>query len=560
MRCLFVLLAALAPFAASAITATKAYVDRRDAEVATNAAVAVASVADAALLAIYYPEGNVTNVSQITTEGLTYTYDETNHTATLTDGKSATGDVVIPWKVVRDGKEYKVVAVGDKAFCDYDFVFNAKISSVAIPTTVTSIGSEAFFGCSSLKSVSLPSVTSIGMGAFCICPSLKSVSLPSVTSLENSAFIDCRSLTSVDFGPTPRDAVPTSDNETFVNVPTTCRIIIPLGMYDEWIAAPGWRDLYAQGYKFVGYADAADIPKSAADVGAFPADAGASLQAQVTAQGAYLNAEDARFVSTNYNSTTRLPEAYFEIKLPDGTWEPMWREMTRWNWFFDGPWTSVTNSLATKGEKEWGFYDAATGAPAPDGFAWVSMPRIAICAGAAYQRVVDTAGGYWVLESNGLVTDINGTTNGFFRITDEEGVAQFEVVKGDKRTIFAAPGSQTVEIMGVTHVYTSYEVEGAAEPPVAYFTRSLQPVEWFASTDSACPFNATWTQSGTTWTCEWWPKANEPSGFMRAAFTIGGETFIRNAAPVEMTKIVIDGVTYTLTVETIDGKKVLGLK
>jgi hypothetical protein len=36
-------------------------------------------------------------------------------------------------------------------------------------------------------------------------------------------------------------------------------------MYDEWIAAPNWSDLYAQGYKFEGYASTeqvkATIPK-----------------------------------------------------------------------------------------------------------------------------------------------------------------------------------------------------------------------------------------------------------------------------------------------------------
>ena len=284
------------------------------------------------------------------------------------------------------------------------------------------------------------------------------------------------------------------------------------------------------------------------------------VQEQTAAIGAYLNAEDARFVSTNYDSAVHLPEAYFEIKRPDGSWAVMWRELRRWEWFLDGAWSAATNALARKGEQEWGFFDAATGAPAPDGFAWLSMPRVAVCAGAAYQRLATASGAYWVLEANGLVANLNGTTNGYFRVEDEEGAAQFEVVKGDKRTIFAVPGSQTTVVSGVPHIFTSYEVTGAAEPPVAYFTRSLAPVEWIAATDAACPFGASWTQSGETWTCEWWPRGNEPSGFMRAAFTIGGETRIRNVAPVEISRIVIDGVTYTLTVETVDGKKVLGLK
>lgn len=284
------------------------------------------------------------------------------------------------------------------------------------------------------------------------------------------------------------------------------------------------------------------------------------VQEQTAALGAYLNAEDARFVSTNYDSAVRLPEAYFEVKLPDGTWSTVWREMTRWRAFLDGAFLQATNALAKKGEKEWGFFDAATGAPAPDGFAWLSMPRVAVCAGAAYQRLATASGSYWVLEANGLVANMNGTTNGFFRVEDEEGAAQFEIVKGDKRTIFAAPGSQTVEVMGVSHIFTTYEVTGAAEPPVAYFTRSLAPVEWIAATDAACPFNVRWTQSGETWTCEWWPKASEPAGFMRAAFTIGGETRIRCVAPVEIARITVGDETYTLTVETVDGKKLLGVK
>ena len=155
----------------------------------------------------------------------------------------------------------------------------------------------------------------------------------------------------------------------------------------------------------------------------FPAADGRQLAAQVSAQGAYLNAEDARFLSTNYDSKVRLPEAYFEIKLPSGEWARMWSEMTRWNWFLEGiysPWTNAVNAaLSTKGEKEWGFFDAATGAPAPDGFLWASMPRIAICAGAAYQRIAEADGAYWVLESNGMVAEINGTTNGFFRVVDD---------------------------------------------------------------------------------------------------------------------------------------------
>ena len=70
---------------------------------------------------------------------------------------------------------------------------------VAIPGSVTSIGTCAFYGCSGLTSVTIPdSVTGIGWGAFSGCSGLKSVTIPdSVTSIGSWAFSGCSGLTSV---------------------------------------------------------------------------------------------------------------------------------------------------------------------------------------------------------------------------------------------------------------------------------------------------------------------------------------------------------------------------
>ena len=84
--------------------------------------------------------------------------------------------------------------IGDNAFSGC-----RSLTSISLPERVTSIGNSAFSGCRSLTSISLPErVTSIGSSAFNNCYSLTSISLPEgVTSIGNSAFYNCYSLTSI---------------------------------------------------------------------------------------------------------------------------------------------------------------------------------------------------------------------------------------------------------------------------------------------------------------------------------------------------------------------------
>ena len=73
------------------------------------------------------------------------------------------------------------------------------LTSLSLPSGITSIDSEAFSGCSGLTSLSLPSgITSIGREAFSGCSGLTSLSLPSgLTSIDSEAFSGCSGLTSL---------------------------------------------------------------------------------------------------------------------------------------------------------------------------------------------------------------------------------------------------------------------------------------------------------------------------------------------------------------------------
>ena len=87
-----------------------------------------------------------------------------------------------------------VTSIGGYAFEDC-----SSLTSITIPNSVTSIGENAFNGCTGLISVTIGnSVTSIGERAFYECTDLTSVTIPnSVTSIGFQAFDDCSSLTSV---------------------------------------------------------------------------------------------------------------------------------------------------------------------------------------------------------------------------------------------------------------------------------------------------------------------------------------------------------------------------
>ena len=101
---------------------------------------------------------------------------ETGYGAVRITGNSYKGTITgkaISFYVTNGSEYYYVREIGDQAF------LGTKLEYVELPYTVTKIGACAFYGSSSLKSISLgKNVQYIGAGAFAECPSLTEVYVP----------------------------------------------------------------------------------------------------------------------------------------------------------------------------------------------------------------------------------------------------------------------------------------------------------------------------------------------------------------------------------------------
>ena len=303
------------------------------------------------------------------------------------------------------------------------------------------------------------------------------------------------------------------------------------------------------------------------------------ISGTVSAWQTYWDGDDVRVTVTNYYGNLDIPSLYLEQKMQvdethDSPWfKVVWDERTRWNRFMP-TFSALTNDVAqNKADRAWGVYDSSTGEYSPDGLLQLSQEQIMIAPGMSYQKTV-TAGGnaYWVLRANDPTTVSGVTSNGFFRIEDFDGNALFEIVKGDKRVVGASIASINIEDYGLT---LTFNVE-SDNPPEVYFANSLSDGEWNRierSGESAWAvqhWEVEWSGASGAWVASitWnggsigMPSPPNPpqQGFFRATYETGGNTYIRNNVATSIDKVVVGGIEYTVTVETVNGKKLLVLQ
>ena len=148
---------------------------------------------------------------------------------------------------ILDLSEAKIVAGGDAyarfsenyytsndKLGDYAFYGCSGLTSLTLPSSVTSIGDKAFYSCWMLNSLTIPySVTSIGDEAFYGCSGLTSLTIPSgVTSIGGYAFYGCSGLTSIYVYP---ENLPELGTDIFNGCNAkNCTVYVPKGTYDAY--------------------------------------------------------------------------------------------------------------------------------------------------------------------------------------------------------------------------------------------------------------------------------------------------------------------------------------
>ena len=129
-----------------------------------------------------------------------------------------------------------ITSIGNEAFSGC-----SGLTSLSLPSGITSIGSEAFSGCSGLTSLSLPSgLTSIDFNAFSGCSGLTSLSFPSgITSIGGKAFSGCSGLTSIYVY---AEKLPNMESDVFDGCDAKkCTVYVPKGTYDDyWLSEFGY--------------------------------------------------------------------------------------------------------------------------------------------------------------------------------------------------------------------------------------------------------------------------------------------------------------------------------
>ena len=154
-------------------------------------------------LAILLCSSKVFAAVKFTVDGIYYTASDYSTSATVTSGGTYTGNIIIPATVEYGGTTYSVSGLMYSAFSGC-----TGMSSIVIPSSVTTIGNAVFYGCTGLTSITIPN---------------------SVTSIGNNVFLNCTNLATVNFLIETPAQITTWGTDVFSGIKTGATLNIPFG-------------------------------------------------------------------------------------------------------------------------------------------------------------------------------------------------------------------------------------------------------------------------------------------------------------------------------------------
>lgn len=204
----------------------------------------------------------------------------------------------------------------------------------------------------------------------------------------------------------------------------------------------------------------------------------------------------------------------------------------------------AADAAASFAPRAWSGTTSGLGAPAPEGWTWISTPNLAIGGGLEFEKHITSGGAIWILRNNGMVAQFDATTNNaaYLEIASIDGEPVLRIERTDAQMLGVNTASVSVEgdtlVCGVAVV--------SSEHPLARVRASLTQGEWAREEDDIPASLATvqWSGEPGAWVCRITNNTGGNSLFATMAYLQEGSTKIVPAAPLDASAGILctDGV------------------
>ena len=253
---------------------------------------------------------------------------------------------------------------------------------------------------------------------------------------------------------------------------------------------------------------------------------------------------------TNYNSVARSPQMRILQLNESNEYFTVWTETNgiavASNSLARSCALAYTQALETVAAnyapRAWSRVTSGLGVDAPSNTTWISTPITVVAGGLEYSKIIHSGGAIWVLSGNGMTT-FDPATNGYFRISADDGTEILSIEKTDSVTLGADAAGITVAGNTVTIPVPVV----SRDPPVAYCRESLDDGDWVEVATG-------WSGTSGAWVFTYSGNPLPSSMFFKFTYESPGSTVIRNVAATDLAGgVLIDGVVHPASDLLADG-------